>query len=112
MPLMKNVHKLLLKSVLISLRLTSASSATVIAIQKKIYRSGMATLIISNEEIRYIMKIVKSLKEFGVLIKGVVRETIENKAKEQKGGFLGMLLNTLAAGLFGTMLADKPKIPG
>ena len=56
MPLMKNVHKLLLKSVLISLRLTSASSATVIAIQKKIYRSGMATLIISNEEIRYIMK--------------------------------------------------------
>ena len=46
------------------------------------------------------------------MIKGVVRETIENKAKEQKGGFLGMLLNTLAAGLFGTMLADKPKIPG
>ena len=44
------------------------------------------------------MKIVKSLEECGLLIKGV-SETIENESKEQKGGFLGMLLSTLAANL-------------
>ena len=45
-----------------------------------------------------IMKIVKSLENFGLLIKGV-SETIKNEAKEQKGGFLGMLLCTLGASL-------------
>ena len=44
------------------------------------------------------MKIVKSLENFGLLIKGV-SETIKNEAKEQKGGFLGMLLCTLGASL-------------
>ena len=57
------------------------------------------------------MKIVKSLEEFGLLIKGV-SETIENESKEQKGGFLGMLLSTLAANLLWNMLADKPKRSG
>ena len=52
---------------------------------------GNTTLIISNEEMNYIMKIVKSLV---LLIKGV-RETIKNEAQEQKGGFVGMLLATL-----------------
>ena len=53
-----------------------------------------------------IMKRVKSLDEFGLFIKGV-SELIENEAKEQKGGFLSMLLGTLGANLLGNMLAGK-----
>ena len=56
------------------------------------------TLIISNDEMEEIMKIVKSIENSGSLIKGV-SETIQNEAKEQKGGFLGMLLDTLGASL-------------
>ena len=52
------------------------------------------TLIILNEEMDYIMKIVKSLEESGLLIKGV-SQTIKYEAKERKGEFLGMLLGTL-----------------
>ena len=54
------------------------------------FRSGTTALIISNEEMNDIMKTVHSLGESGLLIKGV-NETIQNKAKEQKGGFLNML---------------------
>ena len=49
----------------------------------------MTTLIISNEEINDIMKIVKSLEESGLLIKGVSK-TIKSEAKEQKGRFCDM----------------------
>ena len=59
-----------------------------------IFGSGITTLIISNEEMNYIMKIVKSLEESTLLIKGV-RGTIQNETKKWKGGFLGMLLRTL-----------------
>ena len=52
------------------------------------------------------MKIFKSLKDSCLLLKGVY-ETIQNKVKEQKGGFLGMLLGTLGASLLGNMLAGK-----
>ena len=105
LPLMKNMHKLLAKSVLVSLRLTAAVSATDAAIQKKIF--GLATtIIISNEEINDIMKIAKFLKESDLLIKGV-SETIKNEAKEQKVEFIGMLLGTLAASLLRSALADK-----
>ena len=52
------------------------------------------TLVISNEEKNNIMKIVEWLEESGLLIKGV-GQTIKNKAKEQKGGFLRMLLGPL-----------------
>ena len=58
----------------------------------------MTTLIISNEETDDLIKIVKSLKESGLLKKGV-GETIKNEAKEQKYEFLGMLLGTLRASL-------------
>ena len=54
------------------------------------------------------MKIVKSLKDSGLLLKGV-SETIQNEAKEQKGGFLSMLLGTLGASLLGNILAGKGK---
>ena len=69
----------------------------------------MTTLIISNEGMNDIMKIIKSLKESGLFIKGV-SETIKNEAKEQKGGFLSMLLGTLGASLFGNLLTGKRSI--
>ena len=78
---MKNVLKPLAKSVFIPLGLTVAASATDPTIHKKIFGSSMTTLIISNEEMDDIMKIVKLLEESGLLIKGV-RETIKNEAKE------------------------------
>ena len=56
------------------------------------------TLIISNEEMNDIMKIVKSLEESGSLIKGVSK-TIKIEAKEQKVGFLSILFGTLGASL-------------
>ena len=77
---MKNVLRPAAKSVLIPAGLT-AVSATDLAIQKNNFVSGMTALIISNEEINNIMKIIKSFKDAGLLIKGV-SETIENKAKE------------------------------
>ena len=55
-------------------------------IHKKMLGSGSATLIISNEEINDIMKIVTSLEESGLLVKGI-SEKINNEAKEQKGDF-------------------------
>ena len=63
-------------------------------------------LIISNEEMNDIMKIVKLLEESGLLIKDV-SETIKNKAKEQKGNLLGTLLGTLGASLLGNLLTGK-----
>ena len=85
LPLMNNVLKPPAKSVLIPLGLTSVASATDGAIHKKIFGSGVTKLTISNEEMKNIMKIVKSLEESGGLqIKGV-SETIRNKAKVQKG---------------------------
>ena len=68
--------------------------------------SAFTTLIISNEEMKAIMKIVKPLKDSALLIKGV-SETIKNKAKEQNGGFLGMLLGTLGASLLENLLTGK-----
>ena len=74
--------------------------------KKKIHGSGTTTLIISNEEMNDIMKIVEGLEDSKILLKGVTK-TIKNKAKEQKVGFLGMLLGTLGAILLGNMLAGK-----
>ena len=76
------------------------------AIQKNIYGSGSTALIISNEEMEYIMKIVKSIEQPRLLIKRI-SETIKNEAKEQKGGFLPMLLGTLAASMLGSALTGR-----
>ena len=67
---MKNILKPLAKSVLIPSGSTAAASATYAAIQKKIFGSSVTTLIISNEDLNDIMKIVKSLEDAGLLIKG------------------------------------------
>ena len=64
------------------------------------------TLIISNDEMKDISKIVKYLEDSGFLLKGV-SETIKDEAKEQKRGFLIMSLGTLGASLLGNMLAGK-----
>ena len=53
-----------------------------------------------------ILKIVKSLENSGLLLEGV-SEAIKNEAKEKKGGFLSMILDTLVASLLGNMLAGK-----
>ena len=73
------------------------------------FRSGTTTLIISNEEMNDIMKIIKSRDESGLLIQGV-SETNKNEEKEQKGGFLSMLLGTLGASLLGDLLTGKGTI--
>ena len=74
---------------------------------KKILGPGHnITLIISNDEMKEIFKIVKSLEDSGLLLEGV-NETIKNKAQEQKGGFLSMLLGTIGASLLGNILTGK-----
>ena len=71
--------------------------------------SGFTTVIISNEQMEDIMKIVKSLEGSGLLIKSF-SETIKKEAKEKKRGFLSMLLETLAASLLGNLLTGKGTI--
>ena len=102
-PLMK-VAMPLAKNVLGPLGLSAAMSAIDGSIKKKMPGSGATTLIISNNEMDDILKIVQSLEESGVLLKGV-SETIQHEAKEQRGGFLGMLLDTLGASLLGDVLS-------
>ena len=76
------------------------------SIKKKMLGSGTTTLIISNDEMDHILKIVKSLEDSGLFLKGV-SETIQHEAKEQRGGFLSMLLGTLGASLLGDILSCK-----
>ena len=68
--------------------------------------SHTATLIISNDEIDNLIKIVKSLEDNDLLIKGVTK-TVQIELKEQKGGFLSVLLGTLGASLLGNFLTGK-----
>ena len=73
--------------------------------------SGNTTLIISNEEMNDIMKIIQALEDSDILLKGVTK-TIKNETKEQKGGFLSMLLGTLGASLLGNLLTGKGILTG
>ena len=97
---------LLAKNVLASLGIQPAASAVDAGIQRKIHGSGTTTLVISIEEMNYIMKIVQALEDSNILLKGVTK-TIKNETKEQKGGFLSMLLGTLGASLLGNLLTGK-----
>ena len=92
----------LAKNVLAPLGLTAAMSAIDGSIQKKIHGSGVK-LIIEQEDMKDIMKIIKALENSGILLKGVSK-TIKNETKEQRGGFLSMLLGTLGASLLGNLL--------
>ena len=89
LPLIKNVIKPLAISVLIPLELTAAAADA--GIYKKILGSGTTTLIISNEKMNNIMKIIQALEDSNILLKEVTK-TVQNEVKEQKGGFLSMLL--------------------
>ena len=122
LPLMKSVIKPLAKSVLLPLGLTAAASAADAGIHKKILGSGHnnnnnnhnhnhnhnnnTTLIISNDEMDNLLQIVKSPEDSGVLLKGISK-TIQNEAKDQRGGFLSMLLGTSAASLLGDILTKN-----
>ena len=79
-PLMK-VAIPLAKNILAPLGITAAASAIDAGIQKKIHGSGTTTLIISNEEMNDIMKIVQALEDSNILLKGVAK-TIKNETKE------------------------------
>ena len=109
LPLMKNLIKPLTKSILIPLGLKASASATDAAIHNKMFGSGIATLMLSNEEMNDIMKTVKSFEKSGLLLEGV-SETIKNEKKEQEGGFFGMLLGSLGANLLGNLLTSKGTI--
>ena len=98
----------LAKNVLAPLGLTAAMSAIDGSIQKKIHGLGATKgagvkLIIEQGDMNDIMKIVKALENSGILLKGVSK-AIKNETKEQKSGFLSMLLGTLRASLLGNLL--------
>ena len=93
----------LAKNVLASLGLTAAMSAIDGSMQKKIHGSGVKLIIEEEEDMKDIMKIIEALENSGILLKGVSK-TIENETKEQRGGFLSMLLGTLGASLLGNLL--------
>ena len=69
---------------------------------KKIHGSGVK-LIIEQEDMNDIIKIIEALENSGILLKGVSK-TIENETQQQRGGFLSMLLGTLGASLLGNLL--------
>ena len=117
LPLIKNVIKPLAKNVLIALGLTAAASAADAGTHKKILGSGNrplsaawhnnnTVLIKSNNEIEDFIKIVKSYEDSGSLLKGA-SETVQNEVKEQRGGFLSMLLGTLCGSLLGNLLTGQ-----
>ena len=69
---------------------------------KKIHASGVK-LIIEQEDMNDIIKIIEALENSGIFLKGVTK-MIENETKEQRGGFLSMLPGTLGASLSGNLL--------
>ena len=92
----------LAKNVLAPLGLTAATSAIDGSTQKKIHGSGVK-LIIEQEDMNDIMKVIEALENSGILLKGRTK-TIEKESKEQRGEFLGMLLGTLGDSLLGNLL--------
>ena len=105
-PLMK-IAVPLAKNILAPLGTTAAASAIDAGIQKKKkHVSGNMTLIISNEEMNDIIKIIQDLEDSNILLKGVTK-TIKNETKERKGRFLSMLLGTLGASLLANLSTGK-----
>ena len=111
---LKKVALSLAKNLLAPLGLIAAMSAIDGSIQKKIHGSGMTKgagvkLIIEQEDMNDIMKIIKALENSGILLKGLSK-AIKNEPKEQKDGFLSMLLGTLGASLLGNLLTGGNRI--
>ena len=99
LPLVKNVLRPFAYSVLIRFGLTAAESAT----------DTLNCYFEMKNKQKDIIKIAKSYKESELLTKGL-KGTTENEEKEQKGGFLSMLLRTLGASLLGNLLTGKGTI--
>ena len=106
LPLIGKVLKSLAKSALIPLGLKAEAPATDAAIYKNIFRPGYTTLIIYNEEMNDIVKIVTLHEESGLVIK-VVSESIKSEVKEQIGRFLEMLLGIIDSSLLGNLLTGE-----
>ena len=105
-PLIKNVIKSSAKSVLIPLRLTAAASAADAGIHKKdirIRNNNFENFKWRNE---WYNENCSSTWNSNILLNGVTK-TVQNEVKEQKGGFLSILLGTLAASLLGNLLTGK-----
>ena len=111
LPIMSNVITPLAKSLFIPFGLTAAASAADAGTQKILesddrHHSSSAshntTLIISNKDTKDRIKIVKSLEDSELLLKGVTK-SVKNEVKEQKAGFLSMLLGTLGASLLANL---------
>ena len=106
--LLMKVAMPLAKNILAPLGLTAAMSAIDGSIQKKIRVSGVK-LIIEQEDMNDIMKIIEALENSGIFLKGVSK-TIENETKEKREGFLNMLLGTLEASLLSNLLTGRKGI--
>ena len=117
--LMKNVIKRSAKSVFIPLGLTDTASTVDAGIHKTIIVPGRLSelerqtkkLIISDEEMNDILKIIESFEESSLLMKGVTK-TIENETKEQSANNIGILLTTLKGNSLGYMLPGKGREVG
>ena len=92
------------KNILAPLEITAAASSIDAGIQKKLHGSGITNLIIPNDELNDIMKIV--LKDSNILLKRVIK-TIRNEKREQKGVKLRILSGTLGASSLGNVSAGK-----
>ena len=88
----------LAKNILCPLGITAAASANDAGVPKTMHGSGTSTLIISNEKMNDIMKIIQALEDSDILLKEVTK-AIKNETKEQKGGFFSILLGTLGVSL-------------
>ena len=86
----------------------ASASAINVAVQREMHRKDVVraregiTLVMSNEDVDDIIKIINSLEKSGVLIDGVSEE-VKHEIKKQKGGFLGILLGTLGASMVGNV---------
>ena len=102
LPLLKSVIK-----PLGMLGLTAAASATDAAIHKKVLGTGNhTTLIFSNDDLNDLLKAIKSLENSGILLDGIT-ETVKNKVKKQKGGFLSTLFSVVGLALLSSMFSGK-----
>ena len=97
------IAKPLVTKTLSTLGISAAISGIDGLIQKKIHG---VTLVVTDEEMADVMKIIQALEDSNILLKGVTK-TFENEAKSQHGGALGMILGTLAVLLLGNLLTGK-----
>ena len=107
-PLIKVAFRLT-KNILAQLGITAAASAIDTEIQKTIHGSGTTTLVISNKQMNDIMKIIQTLEDSNILLRGVTK-VLKNEAREQRGGFIETLVSTLWSTLLENLKELEEKI--